>query len=85
MSAPKPTVELAYCDSDELIAELRKRYDRMLFIGIRSLDEQKYDVKFRWKDLPTDGLGLAEYAMLKIRGFIDAEERDDDDADNFAD
>ena len=62
---------LSIADSDHLIAELRVRFDRMLFVGIRTLDGSKYDVKLRWKDVPTDGIGLARYAEQKITDLAD--------------
>ena len=62
---------LGIAESDHLIAELRKRFDRMLFVGIRTLNGSKYDVKLRWKDVPTDGIGLARYAEQKITDLAD--------------
>jgi len=78
---PKTEIDLSIIQSDELIFELRTRFDRMLFVGMRNLSGTKYDVKLRWKDLPTDGIGLAHYAADKIQGFADLEEDEPVDGD----
>lgn len=76
---------LSIVDTDQLIRELRDRFDRMLFVGVRALDNSNYDIKLRWKDVPTDGIGLASYAARKISDMAaeaeaeNAEDEDDDD------
>ncbi len=61
MPLPK-TVDPETADTDEMIDILHKRFDRMLFVGIRSLDNERYTSKIRYKDLPQDALGLSQYA-----------------------
>lgn len=69
MPLPK-TVDPETADTDEMIAILRDRFDRMLFVGVRNLDELRYTSKIRYKDLPQDGLGLAQYAHTHISRVI---------------
>ena len=79
------TVDPATADTDEMIEILRSRFDRMLFVGIRSLDAVRYTAKIRYKDLPQDGIGLAQYAHTHCQREIRLMEHPEVEYDEQAD
>lgn len=69
--------ELAHVPSDDLLGELKKRHERMLFVGVTVKD----DITLRWRGFGMDALGMAEYARVRLHDLLreNLDEKEPDD------
>lgn len=64
MSSEDETNALAYCSVEELVNELKTRFDHAVFIGLVTMTDRDFNVFRDWTGCPFTVAGLAQSIVM---------------------